>query len=596
MTADVAVRNQKIKRVIDGKPEPKPGVEILAHGSQTVIPPSWHPDNIQYRWIGKELLDAIESDFPLLTPYIVDEIRAHCEGKGACFTGLNEMVWLGLGGGGNTHDCCVAAVAAMVTRSWPEAEIYARVIRAKQEACERAGTSLDWPGARTAIQEWIDSAKRKGMEGTATPKKAPAERIMADWAIGYLGGKELLATVNGRLRYYQDGHWPEVNLDNLKREMYHVNPNLRRREAENAIEIVHTLTTRPVFGWTEGEEPRHDPKRQRICLLNGTMNIKTGDLEQWSPDHETIHQLQFEWNDEATCPNYDRVIRYTLNDDETAIRLWDEFCAHTLVMDMSFQKVLFLLGPGGNGKGTIAKVLRNLHNPTAVGSVAVTDLNDERKRTSLIGKLVNISGEQSRLNLVSDTYLKKITGGDPIDVRRLYGEVQNNVVLTVRFLELVNEMPTTTDSSFALQRRLIILPCPNKVVKPDLQLDAKLMVERPGILRRWLVALQRLYERGYFDIPHISDVQVTQYRMESDPVLYWIESQTTPDQDGTIGTELYSHFMEWCKMMGYMRPVPEVVWGKILTREGYDSRVLRKGKVVFRGRLLRLQTTTITPF
>lgn len=589
------VKNQKFKRVVDGKPSPKPGVEVLAHGSQTVIPPSIHPEGMEYVWTNETFRSLTE--WPYVNDAVLDEIAAICGGKGDHFGALNEMVWLGVGGGGNTHDTCVAAVANLVARGWADSDIRDRILRAKKAACTRAGQPYNWPGADHTIQEWVVSARDKGMSGVAKTRKVPPERLMAEWALAVLGGREQVACINGQLRRYQDGHWPSVDVAGVLRSMYSFDDVLREREAKSAISILHTQTELDglVWGRTPGLEPRDDPKLHRICLQNGTLNVRTGDLELWDPEHELLHQIQLKWDDEAECPTYDRVVLQTFNGLQSAVEVWDEFCALTLVNDMSFQKVLFLRGPGGNGKGTLARVLRNLHSPQAVGSVAITDLNDERKRTSLVGKLVNISGEQSRLNTVADTYLKKITGGDPVDIRRLYGETQNNVLLSVRFLELVNEMPATMASGDALRRRLILLDCPIRVENPDADLDRKLYAERPGILRRWTAALQRLYTRGHFEVPGSSTIEVEQYMIENDPVAYWVLDQLDPvdeekGEKGTHGRELWAEFKVWYDMMGYKYAIPEVVWGRRLTSLGYPVIVTRiNSKTSMRMRRLRIK-------
>jgi putative DNA primase/helicase len=377
--------------------------------------------------------------------------------------------------------------------------------------------------------------------------------------------------------------------------MYAFNDSLRRNEAENAVEILSTMVEVEGFGRTEGVEPRDDPKRQRICLLNGTLNLRSAELEEWSPSHELLHQIKVRWEPEAECPLYKSVVEFAFKEDPIAIETWDEYAALTLVDDMTFQKVLFLRGPGGNGKGTLARVLRNLHAPSAIGSVAITDLNDERKRTSLVGKLVNISGEQSRFNTVADTYLKKITGGDPIDVRRLYGETLNNVILSVRFIELVNEMPTTNDATLALRRRLLWLDCPNKVMVPDPDLDRKLLAERPGILRRFVTALRRLYKRGAFRMSAFAQTEIDAYLTENDPVAYWLAERIDIEEDTALGTpsnELWADFKQWSADMGYQRLIPEVVWGRKLTGYGYPS-------VPYRGpgwsRTMRMRGLVIKP-
>lgn len=567
--APVEITNRKFKR----SKALKPSIELLAYGSQTVVPPSIHPEGMRYEWWQHSLLDTNIETWPLVTDSVLDEIAAICHGTGEHFNALNTMVWLGVDGGGNTHDICVSATASLVGRGWADSDILDRIQRAKQASVERSGNTYDWPNADETIREWIESARRKGIGEVRVvrEKKAPPERLMAEWGLASLGGPEAVRTVSGLLRRYHDGHWPMVDVPALHRAMYAFDPFLKKRDAESAVAILATLTEARDFGRTEGLEPRDDPKRQRICLTNGTLNLRTGQVEPWSSDHEILHQIDVEWDDFAECPLYDYVSKFAFNNDQVAIETWDEYCALTLVDDMTFQKVLFLRGPGGNGKGTLARVLRNLHSPSAIGSVAVTDLNDERKRTSLVGKLVNISGEQSRFNTVADTYLKKITGGDPIDVRRLYGETLNNVSLTVRFVELVNEMPATNDATQALRRRLLLLDCPNKVINPDQDMDRKLLVEKPGILRRYVIALHRLYQRGYFNTSKFSQDEIDAYLTENDPIIYWLVERTQEDKLGTPSRDLWADFNTWQVDMGYPRKVPEVIWGRRLTTLGFPS-------------------------
>jgi P4 family phage/plasmid primase-like protien len=547
---------------------------------------------MEYVWLATSLLDTNIETWPLFGDAVLDEIAAICHGRGEHFNALNNMVWLGVGGGGNTHDTCLAAVASLVGRGWSDSDISERIKRAKQLSVERAGGIYNWPQADQQINEWIVSAKAKGLGGTqGTGKRTPPERLMAEWALATLGNAK---TINGVLRTYRDGHWPAVDIQKLLRSMYEFDSSLRRSEADNALTVLITLVDTPEFGRTPGLEPRDDPKRQRVCLLNGTLNLRTGELEEWSPDHELLHQVETTWDEEAECPLYDKAVKFVFKEDPISIETWDEYAALTLVDDMTFQKVLFLRGPGGNGKGTLARVLRNLHSPSAIGSVAVTDLNDERKRTSLVGKLVNISGEQSRFNTVADTYLKKITGGDPVDVRRLYGETQNNVNLSVRFIELVNEMPTTNDATIALRRRLLLLDCPNKVLVPDPDMDRKLLAERPGILRRFVQALHRLYQRGMFRMSVFSQHEIDAYLTENDPVAYWMAERLDHEPDPQLAAssnELWADFKTWSGDMGYQRLIPEVAWGRKLTNLGYASKV----RTMPNGRSMRYRNLIIKP-
>lgn len=164
---DREYKTHKIYWTRDGNK--KAAIDVLCKGAQTVIPPSIHPETKQpYQWIaGEPLPDLDYRTLPVFTPAVIDEIRGYCKNENDPIYALNDMEWLGVGGGGNTHDVCVAAVGSMVARKWTDQDILERIQRAKLEACDRAGLPYDWPQAQKVIQEWIDSCRDKKFDTTS---------------------------------------------------------------------------------------------------------------------------------------------------------------------------------------------------------------------------------------------------------------------------------------------------------------------------------------------------------------------------------------------------------------------------------------------
>lgn len=167
---DREVKSTKISWERNGKKIP--AIDVIAKNAQTVIPPSVHPDTgMQYQWVTKQtLLNTDYRSLPVFGTSVLDEIRGFCKKAEDAIVALNDMVWNGVGGGGNTHDTCLTAVSSMVARKWTDEDIQSRVQRAKQEACERAGKPYDWPQAQKVIQEWIDSAREKKFDQTSKRK------------------------------------------------------------------------------------------------------------------------------------------------------------------------------------------------------------------------------------------------------------------------------------------------------------------------------------------------------------------------------------------------------------------------------------------
>jgi len=541
-------------------------VEILCNGRQTVIPPSIHPEtNKPYEWLGETTIQKVDLEsLPVLSDSSMIEINEIVNGDDVYFNGgkvsfgkieeivdgINHMVWAGVGGGGTTHDNRLRCAGHMVATGWSDDDAVRRLDHAMREAWRRSDSDdePDWSSVTKEHQDMIKGAREKGFDerpASKGRKKKPAERVLADWAedewnpLVYFGSKFLK---------YKDGHWPEFATELMMKEMYQVDDYIKSSDVNNAMNVLSVMTHSFEFGADASD---------KICFTNGTLDTKSKTLRPWDSDDQILHQLDFDWSEDAACPSYDDFIQWVFDGDEKAIACFEEYAGLTLVDDIRYQKMLYLIGPGSNGKSTLANLIATMHDPEAISNVPITSLDDERMLTSLVGKLVNISSEQSRLNMVSDDILKRITGGDPVAVRKLFKEVENKVILKVRFLCVANDMPATNDSSYAMRRRLMILECPNIMPehKQDTTLFSRLVEERAGIMRRWVSALANLRARGRFDEPDSSKKAVDAYLRENDSVAQWLEAKTIARPEAwTTLEDAYMDYQDYAKAIGYNRP------------------------------------------
>ena len=591
---DAEQKNKKLKRrEPDGRHSTL--VEILADGSQTVIPPTIHPDTNQpYEWIGIPLLSARMRDLPELTDSVMDEFLSVCEGgiRSEHFDNLRSMVWAGVGGGGNTHDTCVSAVASMVARGWKDTQIHERIEFAKKEACIKSGMAYDWPGSARTIQEWIDSARKKGMDESNNDKRTAQDRLAAIWLIEQYGGPEHARYLGKGLLQYRDGHWGESDEPRaMERKILEHFTGFNALRARSSVDTAMSLVWDSNFGHA-------DHARFLVCTQDGTLDARTLSIERHSPEHELLYQARARFDVAATCSRYQSLIHAMLGGDQEKIDLLEEYLGWSFVQDTSFEKVLFIVGKSGIGKTTLMRVLEGIHSRRSISYVAPHDIGEPTARAGLVGKLVNISSEKSRMKSISDDYLKKIVSGETIEVRRLY---QDFVAarLFVRFINTVNDMPDMADYSDGLARRLLIVVCvdPTAPEKPDVNYHLTVLDERDGIFTRWMQALHRLIVRGGFAVPTSVTSDVQSYIGESSLTALWLRERCVPlsgaeSAQFMSSNDLYSDYAVWVesKVGGERwKHLSLITWGKEIKTLGFPAVNTRRGDQIIKARRLKLR-------
>ena len=626
--SDAQIKYFQVKR---DKREAAGIVEFLGHLRQTVIPPTVHcKTGKPYKWLTRSLLDIDIMDLPVVDDSVIAELKT-LGGEGSPILNLNTMHWAGEGEGGDTHETCLRAVAAMVSLGWTDEQILRRVDRAKASACKRAGMDYHWPDAERVMQGWIDSARGKGYdEGapeTAQPTRSegkeprkkrpsvrPSVRDMADWSLAHLGGPEELWKYTGQLRRYRDGCWAAVDEGALGHTLILEFPKSTDSEVSSAVSTLKLMIK---------EQPSKNARA--MCLLNGTYDLDSGILREWRKEDRLMVQLPITYDPEAPCPNYEKHIRRLFHqhrdetyekDDRTvtdlefcrdvSIAAYEEFCGLTLVDDMTFQKAMIIKGAPGGGKGTLIKLLRSMHGVgktdiDTVGSVLLHELSDIRIRTALVGKLVNISPELNAKRPLAVTEFKAITGEDHVTIRRLYEDLLPAVKLPTRFVTFCNHLPEYEDDSGAIERRLLVIPCDNAIPADDrnpAHFEENIEPELSGIFNRWTAALRNLYRRKHFQEPSSSARTLAAMKIENSTVLMWLHERAEMEEDGKAFVKgppletraVYADYTTWCEAYNY-KPLAAVKWGSGMKISGIPPTIVRVGKEVKRCRCIKLKSS-----
>lgn len=276
-----------------------------------------------------------------------------------------------------------------------------------------------------------------------------------------------------------------------------------------------------------------------------------------SPLWFSLSCLPHEYDPDATCPTWERCIEeWTMGDPERRVLL-QMWMGLNLTTDMTQHKMVFLLGRGRNGKGTYADVLQQVVGVRNVCNPSFSELGERFALMGFVGKLSAIFGDahlgSGRSSDVIVERIKRITGGDPVDIDRKNREPLTGVPLTTRFTVLANGLPRLPDASGVIADRMLFVRfLQDYRGREDLGLKDRLRAELPGIANWALRGLALLRERGRLTQPS-SDAQVAEVMGDqSSPIRAFVEQDCVLGDGAEVEAEvLRDRWRSWCESEGH---------------------------------------------
>ena len=302
-------------------------------------------------------------------------------------------------------------------------------------------------------------------------------------------------------------------------------PKVTRGLVGNVIQNLQGITfvadAFEVPGWLPGA------KKSGTYLVFSNGMVSLDDLLAGTPTTVTLHSpywfsivgLDYAFDPTAECPQWIAFLDWALEGDAKRIELVQEWFGYLLTLDTSQQRLLILVGDGANGKSVVLAVLTAMLGPGNISNVPLELFSDKFQLIRTVGKLANIAGDVGPLDQAAEGTVKSFVGGDRMSFDRKFLPAID-AIPTARLVFSMNELPSVTDRSEGLWRRLCVVPFRVSVPpkQRDRKLAEKLTAELPGILNWALVGLRRLREVGHFTEPALSVAVQQEHRASSDPV------------------------------------------------------------------------------
>jgi putative DNA primase/helicase len=345
-----------------------------------------------------------------------------------------------------------------------------------------------------------------------------------------------------------------------------------RSKVENVLDALRGITNLPAHHsapcWIEGDEPC-DPMALLPCR-NGLLHLPTRTLLPLTPRFFAVNGLAFEYDEHAPSPTeWLAFLDSIWPNDDASIDTLQEIIGYLLTVDTSFQKLFLIVGPKRSGKGTIARVLRDLIGEGNVCNPTLASFGRDFGKQVLVGKSLAVISD-ARLSGKTDAAsvaeaLLSISGEDSQTIARKFMHDWNGQ-LRVRFLILTNELPRIADMSGALASRYIILTMSQSFFgKEDRTLYSRLRHEIPGILRWALDGRDRLYQRGYFVQPDSAADMAQQLDDLGSPIKEFLRDCCEVLAGTRIKKqELFAAWRTWCAMNNQLNVGTAINFGKDL--------------------------------
>jgi putative DNA primase/helicase len=293
-----------------------------------------------------------------------------------------------------------------------------------------------------------------------------------------------------------------------------------------------------------------------IKLQNGI--LRAGEFTEIDYQEFTPYSIDIPFfRDAEPVPIVDEYLNHLTDNDEQYRKRLLEVMAHPLIIDKEFKRMLakffIFIGGGGNGKGTLLYVIRQILGAHNSSALSIKQMTDERYFTTMQGKLVNLGDDvqDEAINNEQMKMLKNISTCDYVATRNLF-EQSKNIELTISLIFTSNHILKSWEKGESYKRRVDWLPIFSKPKNKDKRFITKLTT--PEALQYWVRLIVEGYERLYknegFTFSEVVENFNNEYHEQNNTALQYLQDYEKNDFLGLRSPEAYEKYEVWTEENG----------------------------------------------
>lgn len=302
-----------------------------------------------------------------------------------------------------------------------------------------------------------------------------------------------------------------------------------------------------------------------LNVSNGTLDLRTGELRTHNSDDLLTKLAPVRYDPAAQGTRWRQFVEEIFPDDADTQRLFQQACGYALTGSTARECLFILYGPSTrNGKSTACETISALlgdyaraADPSLLAPRSNTPGAASSDLADLVGRRLVTVPEPEAGAVWSASSVKRLTGGDTVSARPLYGspfEYRPQGKIWVNS----NHLPHLSDHTiFASDRvKLILFPRHFEDGERDPLLKKELISGESlsGVLNWCLTGLQDFVEQGRnaLALPAASRAVLDDFRRDSDKLGRFIEDRCTVDElESTRTEEVYYAYCAWCSINGH---------------------------------------------
>ena len=318
-----------------------------------------------------------------------------------------------------------------------------------------------------------------------------------------------------------------------------------------------------------------DKEDYLLNVINGVIDLQTGELLPHSPDYLMTKQATVRYDPGKKCPHWDAVVERQFGTGEMA-KYFQAMCGRILTGDTNSKAFYLMHGGTDTGKSIMLGALASILGTYAVRAARETFVanqydNPRWEVANWIGaRLVHVQ-EFKPNDYWYEPLIKDITGGEVIPAVKKH-MTPFNYKPKCKIVMASNHIPksNTMDHSFA--NRVRIIPCENRIpeAEKDYNMGIRLLKEFSGILNYMLKGIEIWDEVGQ-GVPEWMKEHLDSYKIVEDPLCMFTDNTIKEAKGQKVQARpLYDNYVKYMYVME-MEPMSLTAFGTAMNNKGYKK-------------------------